>query len=364
MTDTNENRRTAYDQLCISYHAIDDFRAKLLGFLPLVTGGGLILLARPAGEVRTEFFRPVGFLGFAVTIGLLVYELNGVKRCRELIDEGKDLERGMQLRNGQFINRHDPTFSIVTKPFAAAVIYPAVLAAWTYLALFVDHRDLGTVISPVVLVAGLVGILLYDQSRLEEPKLRWLFNRAQAATSTRGPAATAVTSTLHVSYHQYYLSDSSMDIAEVPWAKLFRGGNGLIAVTPGFAVVHTGTHTGHIQVTVDPRPAPPPLDLAAWQEVVEVSFTSTTGQVWLIECEGPARTDLGNLTPAGPGSYRLRVHARGRDQAAALHIPPEQPLDEYLIVSWPASPSPEHAHKHTDQYGQRIRSAPPAERQG
>jgi hypothetical protein len=34
----------AYDQLCISYRAIDEFRAKLLGFLPLVTGGGLVLL--------------------------------------------------------------------------------------------------------------------------------------------------------------------------------------------------------------------------------------------------------------------------------------------------------------------------------
>jgi hypothetical protein len=174
----------------------------------------------------------------------------------------------------------------------------------------------------------------------------------------------AATSTLHVSYHQYYLSDSSVDIAEVPLDELLRGGNGLIAVTTGFAVVHAGTHTGHIRVTVDPRPAPPPLDLAAWQEVVEVPFTSTTGQVWLVEWGGPARTDLGNLTPAGPGSYRLRAHARGRDQAATLHVPPEQPLDEHLILSWPAPPSPEHTHKLTDQYGQRIRSAQSAERPG
>jgi hypothetical protein len=29
----------AYEELCTSYRAIDDFRAKLLGFLPLVTGG-------------------------------------------------------------------------------------------------------------------------------------------------------------------------------------------------------------------------------------------------------------------------------------------------------------------------------------
>jgi hypothetical protein len=163
VTSINDSRKTAYDQLCTSYHAIDDFRAKLLGFLPLVTGGGLILLTGRADAVRRDFFVPVGLLGIAVTIGLLAYELNGVKRCRELIDEGKALERDMQLEHGQFISRHDPAFSIVTKPFAAACIYPAALAAWTYLALFFNHRVLANVISPTVLVAGLVTILLYDR---------------------------------------------------------------------------------------------------------------------------------------------------------------------------------------------------------
>jgi hypothetical protein len=179
VTDINDNRKTAYDQLCTSYHAIDDFRAKLLGFLPLVTGGGLILLTGRPDAVRRDFFGPVGLLGIAVTIGLLAYELNGVRRCRELIEEGKALEKDMELENGQFISRRDPAFSIGAKPLAAAWIYPAVLGAWTYLALFFDYRDVGKVISLTVLVAGLVGILLYDQSLREEPKPRWLFNRAR-----------------------------------------------------------------------------------------------------------------------------------------------------------------------------------------
>ena len=33
-----ESLKTFYDQVCLSYRAIDDFRAKLLGFLPLATG--------------------------------------------------------------------------------------------------------------------------------------------------------------------------------------------------------------------------------------------------------------------------------------------------------------------------------------
>jgi hypothetical protein len=159
-TDGSDNRSTAYDQLCTSYHAIDDFRAKLLGLLPLVTGGGLTLLIGRTGEMRTEFFRPVGIFGILVTTGLLAYELNGIKRCRELIISGAALEEDMDLRHGQFLGRSKTAFSVITKPFAAALIYPAVLAAWTYLALFEDSR--GRDISLGTFVAGFIWIVVYD----------------------------------------------------------------------------------------------------------------------------------------------------------------------------------------------------------
>jgi hypothetical protein len=72
MTDTQTPNRSgdfsvAYNQLCTSYHAIDDFRAKLLGFLPLVTGGGLVLLTGLKKDVRQEFFAPMGVFGILVT---------------------------------------------------------------------------------------------------------------------------------------------------------------------------------------------------------------------------------------------------------------------------------------------------------
>jgi hypothetical protein len=54
------NLRAGYDQLCQSYRAIDDFRAKLLGFLPVVTGGGLLLLSRNVDGLAAEIFLPVG----------------------------------------------------------------------------------------------------------------------------------------------------------------------------------------------------------------------------------------------------------------------------------------------------------------
>jgi hypothetical protein len=111
--DGSDNCRTAYEQVCTSFHAIDDLRTKLLGFLPLVTGGGLILLTGRTGEVRQEFFVPFGLFGVLVTFGLLVYELNGMKRCLELIYDGEALESAMGLRLGQFITRIDgfPSFT-------------------------------------------------------------------------------------------------------------------------------------------------------------------------------------------------------------------------------------------------------------
>jgi hypothetical protein len=103
--------------------------------------------------VRQQFFAPLGVFGIFVTLGLLTYELFGIKRCRELMEEGEALEKAMlekgkEVQRGQFTNLGDE-FPFVSKPLAAALIYPAVLAAWTYLALYEDgnHSLRRTVLS-------------------------------------------------------------------------------------------------------------------------------------------------------------------------------------------------------------------------
>ncbi len=59
--------------------------------------------------------------------------------------------------------------------------------------------------------------------------------------------------------------------------------------------------------------------------------------------------DLPVLTPAGPGSYRVRVHARGRDTAPDGVA--EEPLEDYLLTVWPAPPRSDTVYKQTDEYG-------------
>jgi hypothetical protein len=178
-TDEQKHLVTAYTELCNSYHAIDDFRTKLLGFLPLVTGGGLVLLSGRAEDIRKEFFGPVGRFGVLVTLGLLAYELFGIKKCHALIQAGQALERRMDLPAdelgklpgkpaGQFIRRPNNLLWFVNEPFAAAMIYPAVLAAWTYLAVLYDNpsrtEDSSSAqrLSLYIFIGGFALILLYD----------------------------------------------------------------------------------------------------------------------------------------------------------------------------------------------------------
>src|SRR4029077_3923941 len=97
----------------------------------------------------------------------------------------------MHLQRGQFIRRGDG-FRFITKSFAAAWIYPAVLAAWSYLALFINHRVLADVISPIVFVAGFVGILVYEQSLRKKAEARASrdVNQAPAETEVNEHAST------------------------------------------------------------------------------------------------------------------------------------------------------------------------------
>ena len=133
----NTNLPNVYEQLCQSYRAIDDFRAKLLGFLPLASAGGAFLLLNEPQKIKLAkpFLEPLGLFGFIVTLGLFFYEIYGIRKCHALINAGKKLECYLGITDGQFITRPRNVLYIINEPFAAGVIYPAVLAGWMFLAL-------------------------------------------------------------------------------------------------------------------------------------------------------------------------------------------------------------------------------------
>lgn len=77
----------------------------------------------------------------------------------------------------------------------------------------------------------------------------------------------------------------------------------------------------------------PPAQLAGgWEDIAEVSLDvgdwalAVTG--WSDEPPPP------RLDAAGPGTYRVRVHASGRD--TAWDAPVSEPVERFLVQAWPA----------------------------
>ena len=175
--ENSSNLMEAYKLLCSSYHAIDDFRAKLLGFLPLATGTGLfflinklnapatdtVLAAKLTIPVGTEsLFVASGVFGVFITLGLFAFELNGIKNCGALIEAGKEMEKLLGI-TGQFSNLPRAVKAVVVnEPFAAGVIYSAVLASWSFFALHFAWCKGNPVIPLCIFLIGFTGTLSFD----------------------------------------------------------------------------------------------------------------------------------------------------------------------------------------------------------
>jgi len=185
-----QQRPKVYDQLCISYRAIDDFRAKLLGFLPLVSGSGAFLLLNESvvgpnrGALVQQYLASIATFGFVVTLGLFTYELYGIRKCHALIEAGARLERVLHVHAGQFTRRPRSVLFVINEPFAAAIIYPAVLAAWAFLACVPPppFRWFAKTIAPrlaasSIFVTGFVITVLYSLLLASARKLHILIRR-------------------------------------------------------------------------------------------------------------------------------------------------------------------------------------------
>ncbi|MEU8470414.1 hypothetical protein AB0F30_21285 [Streptomyces sp. NPDC029006] len=75
-------------------------------------------------------------------------------------------------------------------------------------------------------------------------------------------------------YHQFKVSDE----AGPAGFDLPRTHNGLVEVQDGIVTVLTGIHTGDVDVTVTLRTGIPGIGSARWEEIVEVSLHSESGE--------------------------------------------------------------------------------------
>jgi hypothetical protein len=140
MSENSEGTsKMLYEEMCRQHDGIQDFRAKLLGFLPFASGVGIFLLVNSNGKPKD--FSPdllaIGVFGILVTIGLFVYELRGIEKCVALIEAARKLEdRATELSpalnglKGAFQSK--PLTLEMRQP--ALIIYSAVVLAWAYMA--------------------------------------------------------------------------------------------------------------------------------------------------------------------------------------------------------------------------------------
>jgi len=136
MSDDADSKKTlaAYSEVCRTYLAVDDFRAKLLALLPIVSGtGGILLLANKT--TLAKHLGPIGTFGVLVTLGLFCYEVRGLQRCGKLVRTGTQLETELRLQHGQFLARiEEKALGFIGATAAGIVVYSSVLFGWIYVA--------------------------------------------------------------------------------------------------------------------------------------------------------------------------------------------------------------------------------------
>ena len=162
-----ENLRTAYQELCPSYDAIDDFRGKLLGFLPLATGTGIFLLLQEFNVENlksgtSNLLAAVGFFGFLITVGLFSFEIYGIKKRAALINAGTRMESLPGIEWGQFSKRPHKAIRIINEPFASAIIYSTVTPMWAFFALFFWNSNLNPSVAILILIVGFASTLICE----------------------------------------------------------------------------------------------------------------------------------------------------------------------------------------------------------
>ncbi|MBB5783405.1 hypothetical protein [Nonomuraea jabiensis] len=112
--------------------------------------------------------------------------------------------------------------------------------------------------------------------------------------------------------------------------------DGFIDAAGSSAAIVTYEENSPMCLTVKVFDSAPPLRLAGWDQVVEVGIVSRSGR--LVVPAYPKGGDSGAAGPlpdlaiAGPGHYRLRVHARTLPWD---ENDPDAPLEEHLLVVYP-----------------------------
>jgi len=127
-----------YSEVCSSWRSLHDVRFKLLGLVPFVTVGILVVILPGTGSTTnlsgwTQKIIPS--VGLLVTIGLLIYEMRNSELYNDLISRGRRIEAELGVKTGIFRGRPTPSRSLINHSNATRLIYGAAIAGWALTAI-------------------------------------------------------------------------------------------------------------------------------------------------------------------------------------------------------------------------------------
>jgi len=160
---TDDLQTTLYQALCTSYNAINDWRAKLLGFLPLASGAGIFFLLSNSfttggrSTTLTSYLLPIGLVGAVVTLGLFVYDIRAIQVRRSLIEAGMEIEKNLGIR-GQFSVRPHSTSRLINDLQGSTLIYFAIIAGWIFLGLVFRSPQEAWLAASIVFAIGVLSV--------------------------------------------------------------------------------------------------------------------------------------------------------------------------------------------------------------
>ena len=137
--DQRQALDTLYGEVCNTWRALMDVRFKLLGLVPFVTVGVLVVILRGTGpsEVpRGSATALVCGIGFFVTLGLLTYEVRNSELYNDLVSRGRRIEAELGIKRGVFRGRPDARRRFVNHGTAIAIGYVAALSGWAIAFIF------------------------------------------------------------------------------------------------------------------------------------------------------------------------------------------------------------------------------------
>lgn len=117
-----------YGQVCASWRLLTDVRFKLLGFLPVLSGVGILTLVNSEAAALPRVALAV--LGLAVVAGLYIYDRRNSELYDDLISRGRKIEEELGVDTGHFRGRRNPATAWVNHSNGTRLVYGASLAGW------------------------------------------------------------------------------------------------------------------------------------------------------------------------------------------------------------------------------------------